>query len=119
MDLLPQKYAQGYAAIWRQASPELRGILLMCLSTLCFSIMHVIIRYSSLSTDLHVCRTVCRRAERMLCLLAETEEVDADALKYVNRLSDAFFVWSRWAVLLAGDDEELWAPNAASEAIDG
>lgn len=53
MDLLPQKYAQGYAAAWRGFSPELRGIILMCVSTLCFSVMHVIIRYTTLSTDLH------------------------------------------------------------------
>ena len=39
--------------MWRNASPELRGILLMCLSTFCFSVMHVIIRYTSLNTDLH------------------------------------------------------------------
>lgn len=70
-----------------------------------------------LGTDLHVCRTVCRRVERLLCTLTETDEVDAVALAYVNRLSDAFFVWSRHAVHLTGDDEELWAPNAASEDV--
>lgn len=53
MDLLPQKYAQGYAAAWQSASPELRGIILMCISTFCFSIMHVMIRWTSLNTDLH------------------------------------------------------------------
>ena len=53
MDLLPQKYASGYAALWRSASPELRGILLMCISTFCFAVMHIFIRYTSLNTDLH------------------------------------------------------------------
>ena len=41
------------AAWWRAASPELRGILLMCISTFCFSVMHVLIRYTSTTTDLH------------------------------------------------------------------
>lgn len=71
-----------------------------------------------LSTDLHVCRTVCRRVERLLCLLAEQQSVDAVTLAYVNRLSDAFFVWSRHAVQLTGGAEELWAPNAASDDVD-
>jgi ATP:cob(I)alamin adenosyltransferase len=73
---------------------------------------------SRLNTDLHLCRTVCRRVERLLCQLAEHEEVDPLCIAYVNRLSDAFFVWCRWANHLAGSPEELWAPNAADEAID-
>lgn len=73
---------------------------------------------SRLNTDLHLCRTVCRRVERLLCQLAEHEEVDPLCIAYVNRLSDAFFVWCRWANHLAGSPEELWDPNAADEAID-
>lgn len=71
-----------------------------------------------LNTDLHICRTVCRRVERLLCELEQHEEVDAVALAYVNRLSDAFFVWTRWAVATVAAEEQLWAPNAASEAVD-
>jgi cob(I)alamin adenosyltransferase len=56
--------------------------------------------------------------ERLLCQLAEHEEVDPLCIAYVNRLSDAFFVWCRWANHLAGSPEELWDPNAADEAID-
>lgn len=66
-----------------------------------------------LSTELHVCRTVARRVEREVCALAEHADVDRDVLVYLNRLSDAFFVWSRWANLLVGADEMLWDPNAA------
>lgn len=51
MDLLPQKYAQGYATAWNAAPPELRGIILMCASTVCFSSMHVMIRHAS--AELH------------------------------------------------------------------
>lgn len=63
------------------------------------------------AVDLHVCRTVSRRVERLVCGLAEEEEVDQPALVYLNRLSDAFFVWSRWAVYLLGAEETLWQPN--------
>jgi len=51
MDLPSPKFPQGYAQAWREASPEVRGILLMCASTLCFSVMHVMIRYAA--SDLH------------------------------------------------------------------
>lgn len=43
----------------------------------------------------HVCRTVCRRAERRILKLAETENVSGELLAYVNRLSDYLFVLSR------------------------
>lgn len=69
---------------------------------------------SRLNTDLHVCRTVSRRAERAVCRLAASAEVDEDTLVYLNRLSDAFFVWSRWANALLGRPEVLWDPNAAA-----
>jgi hypothetical protein len=57
-------------------------------------------------------RTVCRRAERVLLTLRDIEEVPPSTLKYINRLSDAFFVWSRFVCQLAGIDEVLWQPNA-------
>ncbi|MEM1347456.1 MAG: cob(I)yrinic acid a,c-diamide adenosyltransferase [Myxococcota bacterium] len=69
-----------------------------------------------LNTDLHLARTVCRRAERLLVSLAQHEDVDDDSMAYVNRLSDALFVWSRWASHAAQVDEVLWQPNMASTA---
>jgi cob(I)alamin adenosyltransferase len=69
------------------------------------------------SVHLHVCRTVCRRAERLATNLARTQAVDVDSLVYLNRLSDAFFVWSRFVNHLEGQPEELWQPNAAGEEI--
>ena len=69
---------------------------------------------SRLNAELHVCRTVCRRAERMVTALAREEPVPAEAVKYLNRLSDAFFVWSRWASRLSGAPETLWEPNRAA-----
>ena len=67
-----------------------------------------------LNADLHVCRTVARRAERLLVALAREEEVPLEAIAYMNRLSDAFFVWSRWANQAADMPEVLWQPNLAA-----
>ena len=50
---------------------------------------------SRLNAELHVCRTVCRRAERIVVSLAATADVDEAILKYLNRLSDALVVWSQ------------------------
>jgi len=63
---------------------------------------------SRADAELHVCRTVCRRAER-LCLTVSN--YDADTLKYLNRLSDALFVWSRWVNHQLQIQETLWQPN--------
>jgi cob(I)alamin adenosyltransferase len=69
---------------------------------------------SRLNAELHVCRTVCRRAERICVTLASREPVDSEIVKYLNRLSDALFVWSRWASRELGVPENLWDPNAAA-----
>ena len=62
---------------------------------------------------LHLARTVCRRAERLMAELAETNAagVSPPALRYVNRLSDHLFVAARWANAQAGGDV-LWIPGA-------
>ena len=65
-----------------------------------------------LNVELHQARTVCRRAERRVVALAQEEKVDLATIAYLNRLSDAFFVWSRWAVIEAEVPEVLWDPNA-------
>jgi cob(I)alamin adenosyltransferase len=69
---------------------------------------------SRLNAELHVCRTVCRRAERVCVALAREESVPEEAIRYLNRLSDALFVWSRWASRVEGVAETLWEPNRAA-----
>ncbi len=69
---------------------------------------------SRLDAELHICRTVCRRAERLLVRLAREQAVPAEAVRYLNRLSDALFVWSRWVNQALGTPETLWEPNASS-----
>ena len=62
----------------------------------------------------HICRTVCRRAERAATRLAETDEVPEMVLKYLNRLSDYFFVLSRMLAQEAGAEEVKWIPRSKS-----
>ena len=66
---------------------------------------------SKLSAYLHLCRTVSRRAERLAVELSQTEKVNGVAIKYLNRLSDWFFVASRIANR-NGDADVLWIPGA-------
>ena len=66
---------------------------------------------SPASAHLHVARTVCRRAERLIVSLAEKEPVAAAAVKYANRLSDFLFVAARFANIEVGGDV-LWVPGA-------
>lgn len=61
---------------------------------------------------LHQARTIARRAERALVGLAENEPLSPDVTRYVNRLSDALFVWSRWINHALGRPEHLWNPKA-------
>ena len=66
---------------------------------------------SALAAQMHLCRTVTRRAERLVVELATMESVNPDAVKYLNRLSDWFFVAGR----IANDDgkaDVLWVPGA-------
>ena len=57
---------------------------------------------------LHQCRTVCRRAERDILRLSRSEEVNEQTIKYINRLSDLFFVLARWISKQMGEPEYLW-----------
>ena len=66
---------------------------------------------SQLAAYLHVCRTVARRAERLAVELAFRNHVNPEAIKYLNRLSDWFFVASR-AANNNGIDDLKWVPGA-------
>jgi cob(I)alamin adenosyltransferase len=67
---------------------------------------------SAAAATLHLSRTVCRRAERLIAELKDRpgEEVSAEVLKYVNRLSDFLFVASRYANG-KGAGDVLWKPG--------
>lgn len=61
---------------------------------------------------LHLARTVCRRAERLLVALKREEEVGPWTLRYLNRLSDALFVLARWENRSRGVEDVLWDSRA-------
>jgi cob(I)alamin adenosyltransferase len=65
---------------------------------------------SATSAHLHLARTVARRAERLICELAESEEVNPAAIRYINRLSDHLFVLARWENE-KGIRDILWVPG--------
>jgi cob(I)alamin adenosyltransferase len=65
---------------------------------------------TALAAHLHLCRTTCRRAERLTVELAANEPVNPEAIKYLNRLSDWFFVAGRIANA-NGTQDVLWVPG--------
>jgi cob(I)alamin adenosyltransferase len=68
---------------------------------------------SLLAAQLHVARTVCRRAERSILALHDEEPVSASIREYINRLSDLLFVMSRAVLLAEKRPEYLWVPGAS------
>jgi cob(I)alamin adenosyltransferase len=65
------------------------------------------------SAAFHLARTVCRRCERLVVALAMAEDIGGDLpVQYLNRLSDALFVWGRWCALEDGHPEPLWDSRA-------
>jgi cob(I)alamin adenosyltransferase len=82
---------------WNESLPELRSFVLP--------------GGGWVASTLHLARTVCRRAERLVVGLRASEAVGADVLPYLNRLSDALFVMSRHASRLYGEPEPLWEPE--------
>ena len=57
---------------------------------------------------LHQARTVCRRAERLCVSLSREEDVPAELVRFLNRLSDALFVLARWVAKTQDEPEYLW-----------
>jgi cob(I)alamin adenosyltransferase len=82
---------------WNESLPELRSFVLP--------------GGGWVASTLHLARTVCRRAERLVVSLRASEVVGVDVLPYLNRLSDALFVMSRHASRLYGEPEPLWEPE--------
>lgn len=63
----------------------------------------------------HVCRTVCRRAERRILALAESTQIDNNVIAFVNRLSDFFFVLARKMNISTGKEEIIWKKTCGKE----
>ena len=82
---------------WNESLPELRSFVLP--------------GGGIVAAYLHLARTVCRRAERLIVRLRDAEPIGEQVLPYVNRLSDALFVMSRHASRIYGEPEPLWEPE--------
>lgn len=67
------------------------------------------------SSQAHICRTVCRRAERRIVELTALTEVSNDMVRYVNRLSDLLFVMARHLAWSNGAQEIPWRPRGKGE----
>lgn len=63
---------------------------------------------SMVAAQCHVCRTVCRRAERRILTLSRTDQVDQNVVRYVNRLSDLLFVLARKINIINQKEEIFW-----------
>jgi cob(I)alamin adenosyltransferase len=59
----------------------------------------------------HIARTVCRRTERTILILAQDVNIQEDIIRFYNRLSDYFFVLSRKIAQLSGVDQQAWKPG--------
>ena len=66
---------------------------------------------SDINVWFHIARTVCRDCERRIVDLSNKEKIDINIIKYLNRLSDALFVFSRWSNYKLSIEETLWDPN--------
>ncbi len=67
------------------------------------------------ASELHIARTVCRRAERLCVALGESQAPARDqVIVYLNRLSDLLFVWARAVNAQAGVEDVPWIPRAPS-----
>ena len=68
------------------------------------------------AAHLHVARTVCRRAERAVVMLADHEEIGVNVIAYLNRLSDLFFILARGSNHAVGRPDVLWLPVGGASA---
>jgi len=69
-----------------------------------------------ISALLHVARTICRRAERLCVTLSKEESVAKELVAFLNRLSDALFVFARWVANKQGEPEFLWERDTAKSS---
>jgi len=66
---------------------------------------------SAANSSAHICRTVTRRAERRVIALHRTDHVPEIVIRYLNRLSDYFFILSRYIAVTIGHEETPWRPR--------
>ncbi len=67
---------------------------------------------------LHMARTICRRAERQCVTLSREDSLGPTLMMYLNRLSDALFVFARWVAKVQGEPEHFWErPSSSTKGL--
>jgi len=112
----PEEFS--YEGMYRVGEPQVRAIeeiIDECQKELAPLKSFILPGGGRIAAYLHQCRTVCRRAERDILRLSRVEPLSEWPLKYVNRLSDLFFVLSRWIGKQTGKPEYLWQRGLAEK----
>ena len=105
----------GYQLVTEAKVAALDGLLEQCNAGLPPLQEFILPGGSPAAAQAHVCRTVCRRAERSLVALSKAETVHALPLQYLNRLSDLLFVLARVLNRYAGGSDVLWKHEKKSQ----
>ncbi|MGO4379307.1 cob(I)yrinic acid a,c-diamide adenosyltransferase [Pseudoduganella sp. RAF53_2] len=98
----------GYQMIKDEHVERLDGLLEKYNATLPALTEFILPAGSRAASQAHICRTVCRRAERAIVTLGKAETIHDHPRQYVNRLSDLMFVLSRVLNRFAGGSDVLW-----------
>lgn len=112
----PEQYVPGMFRMRAEDVTRLEQVMDRCQRDLTPLKSFVLPGGGVVSAQLHVARTICRRAERDVLRLMRTTTIGEQPLAYVNRLSDLLFVLSRWIGHHAGEAEYLWERPLAREA---
>ena len=104
----PESYQEGMFRVCQTEVKNIEKLIDKCQEDLQPLESFILPGGGRIGAYLHQCRTVCRRAEREILRLSREETISEWPLKYVNRLSDLFFVLSRWISKETGEREYLW-----------
>ncbi|MGH7809706.1 MAG: cob(I)yrinic acid a,c-diamide adenosyltransferase [Candidatus Binatia bacterium] len=111
----PEYFKEGMYRVGDEEVKRLEKLMDKCQQDLAPLKSFVLPGGGRIGAYLHQCRTVSRRAERDILRLSRGEEVNPTLLKYVNRLSDLFFVLARWISKQMGEPEYLWKRGLAEK----
>jgi cob(I)alamin adenosyltransferase len=112
----PEAAYEGMFRVGKGEVAELESIMDTCQKSLAPLKSFILPGGGPIHGFLHQARTVCRRAERELLALSRVEPVGEWTLRYLNRLSDLFFVLGRWAGKHTGEKEYLWQRGLSAHA---
>jgi len=104
----PGKESEAMKTILNAEIDALEGLMDTCQATLKPLKEFILPGGGKVGAFLHQARTVCRRCERLCVRLNKEEPVQEEVLRYINRLSDVFFVLSRWIAQAQNQQETLW-----------